>query len=271
MPDAAIAPDHPHRRPDRPDRGRRLAAADGSHVRPAGPALRASAGAPRRASSPARRSPPPTSRRSTRCCSPTTTTATTSTPPAGRCSRPRTSWSPPRRARGGSAARRAAWSRGRARASRRPGGRRSRSPPRPAGTDRRSATRSSATWSGSRCAGTARSTASSGSRATRCSTTACARSPSGSQVGTALLHLGGVRFPVTGPLRYTMTARDAVELLRPRPRRTPRSRSTTRAGSTSSEGREAIERELATAPDDVRASIRGCRSAPRSRSRHERA
>ena len=38
-------------------------------------------------------------------------------------------------------------------------------------------------------------------------------------VGTAILHLGGVGFPVTGPLRYTMTARDAVELcrlLRPR-------------------------------------------------------
>jgi len=32
------------------------------------------------------------------------------------------------------------------------------------------------------------------------------------QVGVAVLHLGGVRFPVTGPLRYTMTARDAVEL-----------------------------------------------------------
>ncbi|MFD9252292.1 MBL fold metallo-hydrolase [Streptomyces bottropensis] len=38
-------------------------------------------------------------------------------------------------------------------------------------------------------------------------------------VGTALLHLGGVGFPVTGPLRYTMTAAGAVEvcrLLRPR-------------------------------------------------------
>ena len=32
------------------------------------------------------------------------------------------------------------------------------------------------------------------------------------QVDTALLHLGGVQFPVSGPLRYTMTARDAVEL-----------------------------------------------------------
>ncbi|WTW98362.1 MBL fold metallo-hydrolase [Streptomycetaceae bacterium NBC_01309] len=31
-------------------------------------------------------------------------------------------------------------------------------------------------------------------------------------VGTALLHLGGVRFPVTGPVRYTMTAGQAVRL-----------------------------------------------------------
>jgi L-ascorbate metabolism protein UlaG (beta-lactamase superfamily) len=31
-------------------------------------------------------------------------------------------------------------------------------------------------------------------------------------VGTALLHLGGVRFPVTGPLRYTMTAARAAKL-----------------------------------------------------------
>ncbi|MEE6260071.1 MBL fold metallo-hydrolase [Plantactinospora sonchi] len=33
-------------------------------------------------------------------------------------------------------------------------------------------------------------------------------------VGLALVHLGGVRFPVTGPVRYTMTAREAVELCR---------------------------------------------------------
>ncbi|MFF0471188.1 MBL fold metallo-hydrolase [Micromonospora zamorensis] len=31
-------------------------------------------------------------------------------------------------------------------------------------------------------------------------------------VGTVLLHLGGVRFPVTGPLRYSMTARRAAQL-----------------------------------------------------------
>ena len=39
------------------------------------------------------------------------------------------------------------------------------------------------------------------------------------QVDIALLHLGGVRFPITGPVRYTMTAADAVELcasIRPR-------------------------------------------------------
>ncbi len=35
----------------------------------------------------------------------------------------------------------------------------------------------------------------------------------------ALLHMGGVRFPVTGPVRYTLTAREAIDLcglLRPR-------------------------------------------------------
>ena len=34
------------------------------------------------------------------------------------------------------------------------------------------------------------------------------------RVDTALLHLGSVRFPVTGPLRYSMTAQEAVELCR---------------------------------------------------------
>jgi hypothetical protein len=33
-------------------------------------------------------------------------------------------------------------------------------------------------------------------------------------VDTALLHLGCVRFPVTGPGRYSMTAREAVQLCR---------------------------------------------------------
>jgi L-ascorbate metabolism protein UlaG (beta-lactamase superfamily) len=74
-------------------------------------------------------------------------------------------------------------------------------------------------------------------------------------VDTALLHLGGVRFPVTGPVRYTMTARDAAELcglIRPRT-----------AIPIHYEGwkhfrqpREAIEREFASAPEDVRRRIR---------------
>jgi L-ascorbate metabolism protein UlaG (beta-lactamase superfamily) len=33
-------------------------------------------------------------------------------------------------------------------------------------------------------------------------------------VDTALLHLGAVRFPVSGPVRYTLTAKEAVELIR---------------------------------------------------------
>jgi L-ascorbate metabolism protein UlaG (beta-lactamase superfamily) len=33
-------------------------------------------------------------------------------------------------------------------------------------------------------------------------------------VDVALLHLGGVKFPVTGPLRYTMNAREGLELVR---------------------------------------------------------
>ena len=32
------------------------------------------------------------------------------------------------------------------------------------------------------------------------------------EIGTAIVHLGGVRFPVSGPLRYTMSAAEAAEL-----------------------------------------------------------
>jgi L-ascorbate metabolism protein UlaG (beta-lactamase superfamily) len=34
------------------------------------------------------------------------------------------------------------------------------------------------------------------------------------RIGTAILHLGGVQFPISGPIRYSMTAQDAVELCR---------------------------------------------------------
>ncbi len=40
------------------------------------------------------------------------------------------------------------------------------------------------------------------------------RVPERLEVGTMLLHLGCVRFGVTGPLRYSMTGREAVELCR---------------------------------------------------------
>ena len=130
-------PPHPHRRADGPDRGRRLAAADRSDVRPARPALplrlghrlaqAAGPGGRRRA----------TSDRSTRSCSATTTTTTTSTTPGARCCRRRASSSPPHPAPSAWAAALAGSSRGRPRGSRRPGGRRSRSPRRRAATARR--------------------------------------------------------------------------------------------------------------------------------------
>jgi L-ascorbate metabolism protein UlaG (beta-lactamase superfamily) len=74
-------------------------------------------------------------------------------------------------------------------------------------------------------------------------------------VGTAILHLGGVRFPVTGPIRYTMTAADAVELcglLQPHVA-IPLHYEGWRHFR---EGRGAIERELAAAPPGIRDRFR---------------
>jgi L-ascorbate metabolism protein UlaG (beta-lactamase superfamily) len=74
-------------------------------------------------------------------------------------------------------------------------------------------------------------------------------------IGTAIMHLGGVQFPVTGPARYTMTARDAVELLgliRPHTAIPVHYEGWTHF----KEGREAIEREFAVAPESIRRSIR---------------
>jgi L-ascorbate metabolism protein UlaG (beta-lactamase superfamily) len=50
-------------------------------------------------------------------------------------------------------------------------------------------------------------------------------------VDIAIMHLGEVQFPITGPIRYSMTAADAVELCELR--RASRSRCTTRVGRTS--------------------------------------
>lgn len=75
------------------------------------------------------------------------------------------------------------------------------------------------------------------------------------RVGTVLPHLGGVRFPLTGPVRYTMTAAGAVELcrlLRPRTVLPVHYE----GWSHFREGRRAVEAELARAPAEVRALFR---------------
>jgi L-ascorbate metabolism protein UlaG (beta-lactamase superfamily) len=74
-------------------------------------------------------------------------------------------------------------------------------------------------------------------------------------VDVALLHLGGVQFPITGPLRYTMTARDAVEVCRlVQPRIAIPIHY--EGWKHFREDRAAIERELAQAPEDVSTRIR---------------
>jgi L-ascorbate metabolism protein UlaG (beta-lactamase superfamily) len=75
------------------------------------------------------------------------------------------------------------------------------------------------------------------------------------RVDTALLHLGGVRFPITGPVRYTMTARDAVELIRlVRPRTAIPVHY--EGWKHFQQGRREIEQELDRAPEDVRHRVR---------------
>jgi L-ascorbate metabolism protein UlaG (beta-lactamase superfamily) len=74
-------------------------------------------------------------------------------------------------------------------------------------------------------------------------------------VGTAIVHLGGVRFPVTGPVRYTMTARQVIDLL------TPMHATTIvpvhyEGWTHFREGREAIEDTLAAAPASVSGRVR---------------
>jgi L-ascorbate metabolism protein UlaG (beta-lactamase superfamily) len=74
-------------------------------------------------------------------------------------------------------------------------------------------------------------------------------------VGVAVLHLGGVQFPITGPLRYTMTIDDAVELcerLRPQVAIPVHYE----GWSHFQEGRDPIEQRLASAPAAVRDAFR---------------
>ena len=75
-------------------------------------------------------------------------------------------------------------------------------------------------------------------------------------VGIALLHLGGVRFPITGPVHYSMTAEQAVELchlVQPHTAIPVHYE----GWKHFREGREAIERELASAaPEELRERVR---------------
>jgi L-ascorbate metabolism protein UlaG (beta-lactamase superfamily) len=70
-------------------------------------------------------------------------------------------------------------------------------------------------------------------------------------VGTAIVHLGNVHFPITGPVKYTMTAKDAIELcqlLHPNTAVPVHYE----GWSHFKQGRQPIERELASIPPDVR-------------------
>jgi len=75
------------------------------------------------------------------------------------------------------------------------------------------------------------------------------------KVDTALLHLGGVRFPVTGPVRYSMTGRGAVELcrlLRPRTAIPVHYE----GWSHFRQGRDAVDGQFAEAPGGIGQNLR---------------
>ena len=74
-------------------------------------------------------------------------------------------------------------------------------------------------------------------------------------VDVAFVHVGGVRFPLTGPVRYTMTGRQAVELVgiaRPRVAIPVHYEGWAHFKA----GRASVERALAMATDDVRRRVR---------------
>lgn len=74
-------------------------------------------------------------------------------------------------------------------------------------------------------------------------------------VGVAVLHLGGVRFPITGPVRYSMTGAEAVELCRlVRPYTAIPVHY--QGWKHFVQGREAVEWDIEAAPDDVRPRFR---------------
>jgi L-ascorbate metabolism protein UlaG (beta-lactamase superfamily) len=75
------------------------------------------------------------------------------------------------------------------------------------------------------------------------------------KVTAVLVHVGGVRFPITGPLRYTMTARRATELcelVRPRVAVPVHYE----GWAHFKDGRAAVEQALSAAPAEVRNRVR---------------
>jgi L-ascorbate metabolism protein UlaG (beta-lactamase superfamily) len=74
-------------------------------------------------------------------------------------------------------------------------------------------------------------------------------------VGTVLLHLGGVRFPVSGPVRYTLTAREGVDLATQLNARTviPVHYE---GWSHFRDGRDAMKQALTRASQEVRGAVR---------------
>lgn len=81
------------------------------------------------------------------------------------------------------------------------------------------------------------------------------RALAGVDIDVVLLHAGGVRFPITGPFRYTMTGARAVELLsavRPRVAVPVHYE----GWSHFRDGRAGLEAALADAPADVRDRVR---------------
>lgn len=81
------------------------------------------------------------------------------------------------------------------------------------------------------------------------------RALAGVDIDVMLLHAGGVRFPISGPLRYTMTGARAVELVsvvRPRVAVPVHYE----GWSHFRDGRAGLEAALAAAPADVRARVR---------------
>lgn len=79
------------------------------------------------------------------------------------------------------------------------------------------------------------------------------------QVDVALVHVGGVQFPVTGPIRYTMTAHQAVQLIGLNSPASPYP-PTTRAGRTSSMDATRLSKPSPQPPVKSAAECTGWRS-----------